>query len=526
MAQIVGYSTAMEIWNALNQIYFVSSMVWVTEIHTKLQKLRKDGLSVGEYIQKLKSICNSLVAIGKPISEKDYLIYLFSGLDQFSYPATTHPAAKSNIVPDTNWSLECAFLGYSSHHKAYSLLLPSSIMDLHVRSVDTDLLASSRTHNILPMVTRFKVGIYKPKLLLSVSQHNKTWYLVPSPSSGKVIGCKWVSKLKLQPDGQIERYKAHLVVKGYHQTKDNWMFIMPFLHGDLAKDVFMEQPLGFIGPLYPTHVYKLDKSLYSLKQSPRAWYTKLSNSLLYLGFVTSKNDSFLFICHSSYGLLLVLVYVDDIIVIGSHSTQAWRFIAPLLVFTSAKQNISLISLPGLLCWMPSHVPLLCPPTQISLFMMVWLLKMVRIIESFVGALQYCNMTRPDIAFAPSLDFNITFYMDADWASCPNDRHSTSGYYLFLGSNLVSWSSSKQKVVSRSTTESEYRGVANRVAKIAWTESLLRELSITPTRPFLILCDNISATYLVVNPILHAQTKHMEIDYHFVQERVLQRSFSV
>ena len=82
------------------------------------------------------------------------------------------------------------------------------------------------------------------------------------------------------------------------------------------------------------------------------------------------------------------------------------------------------------------------------------------------------------------------------------------------------------MVSRSTTESEYRGVANRVAKIAWTESLLRELSITPTRPFLILCDNISATYLVVNPILHAQTKHMEIDYHFVQERVIQRSFSV
>ena len=59
--------------------------------------------------------------------------------------------------------------------------------------------------------------------------------------------------------------------------------------------------------------------------------------------------------------------------------QAWRFIAPLLVFTSAKQSISLIFLPGLLCWMPSHVPLLCPPTQISLFMMVWLLKMVQII---------------------------------------------------------------------------------------------------------------------------------------------------
>ena len=82
------------------------------------------------------------------------------------------------------------------------------------------------------------------------------------------------------------------------------------------------------------------------------------------------------------------------------------------------------------------------------------------------------------------------------------------------------------MVSRSNAESEYRGVANGAAEIAWTKSLLRELSITPTRPSLILCDNISATYLATNPILHARTKHVEIDYHFVQEHVLQRSLSV
>ena len=93
-----------------------------------------------------------------------------------------------------------------------------------------------------------------------------------------------------------------------------------FLLGGLAEDVFMEQLPGFVDPLYTTHVYKLDKSLYDLKQSPRAWYTKLSNSMLHLGFVTSKNDSSLFICHSFHGLLLVFVYMDDIIVIGSHHT--------------------------------------------------------------------------------------------------------------------------------------------------------------------------------------------------------------
>ena len=82
------------------------------------------------------------------------------------------------------------------------------------------------------------------------------------------------------------------------------------------------------------------------------------------------------------------------------------------------------------------------------------------------------------------------------------------------------------MVSRSSAKSEYRGVANGAAEIAWTESLLRELSITPTRPLLILYDNISATYLATNPILHAHTKHVETDYHFVQERVLQRSLCV
>ncbi|KAJ9693227.1 hypothetical protein PVL29_012112 [Vitis rotundifolia] len=91
----------------------------------------------------------------------------------------------------------------------------------------------------------------------------------------------------------------------------------------------MEQPPRFVDPLYPTHVCKLDKSLYGLKQSPRAWYTKLSTYLLHLGFVTSKNDSSLIICHSSHGLLLVLVYVDDIIVTGSHSTQVTHLIQQL-----------------------------------------------------------------------------------------------------------------------------------------------------------------------------------------------------
>ena len=89
MAQIVGYSIAVEIWNALNQIYSTSSMAQVTELRTNLQTLRKDGLLAGEYIQKLKSICNSLAAIREPVSKKDHLIYLFSGLNHEYNPFVT-----------------------------------------------------------------------------------------------------------------------------------------------------------------------------------------------------------------------------------------------------------------------------------------------------------------------------------------------------------------------------------------------------------------------------------------------------
>jgi hypothetical protein len=171
-------------------------------------------------------------------------------------------------------------------------------------------------------------------------------------------------------------------------------------------------------------------------------------------------------------------------------------------------------------------------------------------------LQYLTFTRPDIAYAVqqvclhmhdprdshltamkrilrylrgtpdyglllrrSRSIDLAVYTDADWAGCPDTRRSTLGYAVFLGDNLVSWSAKRQTVVSRSSAEAEYRAVANGVAEATWLRQLLLELQAPLSRCTLVYCDNISAVYLSNNPVQHQRTKHVEIDLHFVREKV-------
>ncbi|GKF07196.1 ribonuclease H-like domain-containing protein, partial [Tanacetum coccineum] len=145
-------------------------------------------------------------------------------------------------------------------------------------------------------------------------------------------------------------------------------------------------------------------------------------------------------------------------------------------------------------------------------------------RSITGSLQYLTFTRPDISYAVQQLFSssttdLVAYSDADWAGCPTTRRSTSGHYVFLGNNLLSWSSKRQPTLSRSSVEAEYRGVANAVAETCWLRNLLRELHTPLSSATLVYYDNVSAVYVSCNPVQHQRTKHIEIDIHFVRDLV-------
>ncbi|KAM1806086.1 hypothetical protein ACFX11_029271 [Malus domestica] len=410
----------------------------------------------------------------------------------------------------------------------------------------TFLQASKNSHWLVAMEAKFQA-----------LQHTGTWDLVPFQPDLNLVGCKWVFKAKHRPDGSIERNA--------------------FLHGTLKEYVYMIQPPGFVDSNHPQHVCKLKRSLYGLKQAPRAWYEAFYKAILSLGFLASSSDTGLFIKKDST-ITFILVYVDDIIITGSSTSVCTSIISQLQTMFPVKDLGDLhyflgievhISATGLFLHQSKYALDLLKKTDMvgvkpcsthvasaKLDHSGTLLSDPTFYRSIVGALQYLTWTRPDLAFAVNqvcqymhsprtihlqavkriirylkgtLDSGLCFtkgcqsltaWSDADWACCHIDRRSTSGYCVFLGPNLISWSAKKQCTVARSSTEAEYRSLANTAAELSWVSKILHDISFPILKTPAIFCDNKSAIALAFNPVFHARTKHVEIDYHYIREKVL------
>lgn len=113
------------------------------------------------------------------------------------------------------------------------------------------------------------------------------------------------------------------------------------------------------------------------------------------------------------------------------------------------------------------------------------------------------------------------YSDSDWASCPDTCRSVTGYILMLGNSHVSWKSKKQYTVSRSSSEAQYRAMANAASEVTWMVRLLTELGLKNLTAVTLHCDNQSALHIARNSVFHERTKHIEVNCHFTRDKVLE-----
>lgn len=450
-------------------------------------------------------------------------------------------------------------------------------------------------------------------------QKNQTWYLTALPEGKKAIGLKWIYKTKLNPDGSELRKKARIVAKGFAQQEGidftevfspvarmetvrvfmavgaqrNWQIFQldvktAFLNGDISEDVYVSQPEGYIVKGKEQLVYKLRKALYGLRQAPRAWYGRIDQEFIQMGFTRSINEPTVYTKFRGNSEILILcIYVDDILYMGSSVEMLSEFKEKMsrtfemtdlgclryflglevvqsnegLFVSQQKYAEDLLKKTGMLNCRKFSTPMNANE-KLSLEDSSGKTDPVRY-RKVVGSLFYLTHTRPDLVFAvgivsrfmqsPSLhhfgtvkrilhyvagtighglmytnseELKLCGFTDSDWGGVTDERRSTSGWCFSLGSAAVAWRSKKQLITALSSTEAEYIAATSAACEAVWLRRLLSDFGMKFTEPTVIQCDNKSAISITRNPTMHGRTKHIDTRFHFIRDLVCNGEISV
>ena len=443
-------------------------------------------------------------------------------------------------------------------------------------------------------------------------EKNKTWKLTELPPGQKAIGLKWVFKTKRDTSGKIIKYKARIVAKGYVQKQgrdfdENFAPVTrletvrillalaakygwevhhldvksAFLNGEIAEEVYVVQPEGFVKKGQEHLVYKLIKALYGLRQAPRAWYSKLSKYLEELGFVRCPYEHAFYTKRKGSDVLVIAVYIDDLLVTGTDLTSIKEFVNQMsekfemsnlgklsyYLGLEVKQGVSAIQLKQ-----AAYVKKILDRAG------MWNCNALKFpmdpkksigkdeggkrvdttqFKSMIGGLRYLVHTRPNIAYSVgivsrymekptvmhelaakrilcyvrgTLNYGLVYVKgsgselltgcsDSDLVGHVDDGRSTGGMVFYLDEGLITWASQKQRSVALSSCEAEFMAATAAACQAIWLKKMVSQVTAKYIEPVVIYIDNKSAIDLAKKPVFHGRSKHIDIRYHFIRECV-------
>nr|GEX90809.1 retrovirus-related Pol polyprotein from transposon TNT 1-94 [Tanacetum cinerariifolium] len=351
-----------------------------------------------------------------------------------------------------------------------------------------------------------------------------------------------------------------------------------FLNGELKKDMYVSQPEGFVDQDNPSHVHKLKKSLYGLKQALRAWYGMLSSFFISQHFSKGAVDPTLFIRKAGNDLLLVQIYINDIIFTSTNTAMCdefanlmttkfkmsmmgqMSFFLGLQIFQSprgifinqSKYASKIIKKYGMLTsdsidtpiveknkledlqetpvdatlyrgMIRSHMYLTCSRLDLIYVVCLCARYQAKPTEKHLNAVRrifrYLKGTiNMGLWYLNDTGMSLTTYSDADHVRSQDTRHSTSESAQFLGDKLVSWSFKKQKSNAISSTKAEYIALSGCCAQILWIRSQLTDYGFTLNKIHL-YCDNKSVIALCCKNVQHSRAKYINVRCHFIKEQL-------
>ncbi|GJV69391.1 zinc finger, CCHC-type containing protein [Tanacetum coccineum] len=463
--------------------------------------------------------------------------------------------------------IDCIFVGYAKHSKAYSDDVPSEIPEPRKEVIDDE--------------------------IVSIMENN-TWVLSDLPPGCKPLGYKWIFKRKMKVDGTIDKFKARLVIQGFRQKEgiDYFNTNEPvarittirlllalaaihnlvihqmdvkttFLNGDLDEEVYMKQPEGFVMPGNKHKVYKLVKSLYGLKQAPKQWHQKVNEVVLSSGFHLNQSENCVYSKFDSSGKgVIICLYVDNMLIFGTDQNQvdetkkflssrfSMKDIGEVNVFLGIKikrENKGIFITQSHYiekrlkkfnredC---SSVNTLMDPVE---KLMPNTGKHVDHLEysRAIGCLMFTSnpsrqhwkaITRVFKYLRGTKDYGLSYvgyplvlegYSDASWINHVEDSSSTSGWVFLLGGGAISWASKKQTCITSSTMESEFVALAAAGKEAEWLRNLIHEIPIwpKPIAPISIRCDSAPTMARAYSQIYNGKSRHLGVRHSMVRELI-------